>query len=201
MILWGALLVLQPGVPVAELPAEEEVALAASAVPESLRAEAGLYRLGPAGYERVRPSRNGFNCLVGRDPDLGLAPICFDREGSATLLHAQLLRGVLLRRGLSEAAIGRVTAARYRDGRLRAPRHAGIAYMLSHGFSRYDAGQGRRVCIYPPHVMIYAPYRTNTNIGNEPADRGSLTRPWILHEGGPDAYIIVPMAHEPEACR
>lgn len=197
-ILAGLLLLV--GTPVMELPAGEELRLAASAAPEALRAGAGLYRLGTAGYERVRPSRNGFNCLVGRDPDLGLAPVCYDREGSATVMRAQLLRGALLRRGLSESAIARATAAGYRDGRLHAPRHAGIAYMLSHDFSRYDGPQGRRICIYPPHVMIYAPYRTNADIGNGPADRGGLARPWILHEGAPDAYIIVPMHRDGESC-
>lgn len=198
-LLAGLYLALATVAPVAELPAEEEVALAASAAPGPLRAGAGLYRLGAAGYERVRVSRNGFNCLVGRDPDLGIGPVCYDREGSATVMQAELLRGALLRRGLGETEIARQIAARYRDGRLRAPRHAGIAYMLSHDFSRYDARQGRRTCVYPPHVMIYAPYRTNEQIGNGPGDMGSMTRPWILHEGAPDAYIIVPMAHGAEA--
>lgn len=192
-------LALAAAVPVAELSSDSEASLAVSAAPEPLRAGAGVYRLGPAGYEQVRISRNGFNCLVGRDPDQGLAPVCYDKEGSQTVMHAQLLRGTLLRRGLDGARIEHELAARYRDGRLHAPRHAGVAYMLSNDFSRYDARQGRRICIYPPHVMIYAPYRTDAQIGNGPGDRGSMTRPWILHEGAPDAYIIVPMAHGEEA--
>lgn len=182
-----------------EFPPAEEIAMAASAAPAVLAQGAGLYRLGAAGYELVRPSRNGFYCLVGRDPDQGVAPICYDAEGAATLMQAQLLRGALLRRGTAEAEIEREVAARYRDGRLLVPRHAGIAYMLSRDFTRYDARRGRRACIYPPHVMIYAPYRTNADIGNGAADMGSMTRPWILHEGAPDAYIIVPMAHGAEA--
>ncbi|MBV9883705.1 MAG: hypothetical protein JO276_11905 [Sphingomonadaceae bacterium] len=178
-----------------ELGPAEEVALAASAAPADLARGAGVYRLGAAGYELVRPSANGFYCLVGRDPEQGIAPACYDAEGAATVMQAQLLRGALLRRGLADAEIEQEIAARYRDGRLLAPRRAGVAYMLSHRFSRYDARRGRRTCVFPPHVMIYAPYRTNEEIGNGPGDRGSLTQPWILHEGAPDAYIIVAMAH------
>jgi hypothetical protein len=111
-------------------------------------------------------------------------------------LQAQLLRGRLMRDGMAPAAIDAEIAARYRDGRLSAPRRAGIAYMLSHDFSRYDSSLARRTCIYPPHVMIYAPYRRNVDIGNGRSDIGSLTRPWILNEGRADAYIIVPMIHD-----
>lgn len=178
---------------VVELPPDRETAMALSAAPAALRDGAGVYRLGAAGYERVRPSTNGFNCLVGRDPNQGLAPVCYDREGSDTVMAAQLLRGTLLRRGIDEAKIAADIKARFADGRLIAPRRAGVAYMLSHDFSEYDAKLGRRACVYPPHIMIYAPYRKNADIGGV---RGSMTTAWILHEGEADAFIIVPMTHD-----
>ena len=191
------LLLLLAGQPaVVELAPEAETAMALSAAPAELRAGAGVYRLGAAGFERVRPSTNGYECLVERAPSQGLEPVCYDAEGTATILQAQLLRGELLRRGTPDDTVEAEVEARFRDGRLSAPRHAGVAYMLSHDFSRYDARLGRRSCVYPPHVMIYAPYRRNADIGNAPSDFGSMTRPWILNEGRPDAYIIVPMTHD-----
>ena len=42
-----------------------------------------------------------------------------------------------------------------------------------------------------PHVMFYAPYMKNSDIGARPEHRGSQSQPWILNEGKPYAYIIL----------
>lgn len=176
---------------VVELDPEAEVEMALSAAPEHLREQAGVWRLAEAGYVEVRPSGNGFNCLVSRDANRGLAPVCYDREGSETLLAADLARGELQRQGATEAEIEAEIGRRYAQGRLIAPRRGGVAYMLSTAFSQENPQTGRRECVFPPHLMFYVPYRSNADIGAAAGSRGSLTQPWVLNEGKPNAYVIV----------
>ena len=47
------------------------------------------------------------------------------------------------------------------------------------------------VRVFPPHVMVYAPYLKNPDIGALPEHRGSQSQPWILNEGKPYGYILV----------
>jgi hypothetical protein len=47
---------------------------------------------------------------------------------------------------------------------------------------------GQKVINYAPHVMVYAPYATNKDIG---AGGNNPFMPWVLNEGSPHAYIIV----------
>ena len=189
-MLLSALLAAGEPMTVVELPAAEEVEMALTAAPDHLRAQAGVWRLAGDGYVQTRPSANGFNCLVSRDQNRGLAPVCYDREGSGTLLHADIARGRLLRQGRSEAEIDAEIDRQYADGRLIAPRRGGVAYMLSPHFTQ-DAQGGGREQIYPPHLMFYAPYMTDADIGSADAWRYSTSRPWVLNPGKPNAYVIV----------
>lgn len=175
---------------IVELAADEEVQMALSAAPEHLRAKAGVYRLGRAGYELIRPSENGFTCLVVREANSGTGPICYDREGSETTLNTVLFQGRLLRQGKSSEEIERLTDAEYAAGRLIAPRKPGIVYMLSNHFRQVSPKTGKSECIFPPHVMFYTPYMKNSDIGSD-GKFGSTDVPWILNEGKPTAYILV----------
>lgn len=187
---------------VVELSADEEVALALSAAPEHLRAGAGVHRLGPVNYEQVRPSTNGFQCIVSREPNLGLGPVCYDKVGTASNLRADMMRGALRKAGKSEAEVDAEVAGAYRSGRLTAPAGPGIAYMLSPHFTQHSAKTGKRQCIFPPHIMFYAPFLKNADIGADKRHFGSIRQPWILNEGEPGAHIlVVPHGSDTEACR
>jgi len=175
---------------IAELGEREEVDMALSAAPEHLRAEAGVYRLGRSGYELVRTSRNGFTCLVSREPNAGTGPQCYDAEGSETTLKRDLLAGKLLRQGKTHDEVEALVSAAYNKGELAAPRKAGVAYMLSKSFRQVSPKTGRTECIFPAHVMVYAPYLKNADIGST-KHFGSVDVPWVLNEGRPDAYILV----------
>ncbi|MDX2042994.1 MAG: hypothetical protein SF097_17380 [Acidobacteriota bacterium] len=63
--------------------------------------------------------------------------------------------------------------------------------MLSTEFKEHNHQTSQLEQIYPPHVMFYAPYMKNADIGALPNHRGSQAQPWILNEGTPTAYIIV----------
>lgn len=163
----------------------EEVALALSAAPESLRAGAGVYVLAQPGYKKVRDTSNGLTCLVERTRPDTLEPICWDPEGTATIMPKALAEAEWRAAGLDAADVERKVNEGFASGRFRAPARAGVAYMMSaHNY----VFNGERVIHYQPHVMIYAPYVTNKMIG---ADMKDPNQPWVLNEGSPHAYIIV----------
>jgi hypothetical protein len=163
----------------------EEVTLALSAAPEPLRAGAGVFVLGSEGYRRARPATNGLTCLVDHDRSDTFEPICWDDEGAATIMPVAMDRAKWRAEGAPADEIERRVHQRFADGTYRAPRRAGVAYMLSaHNY----VFNGERVIHFSPHVMLYAPYLTNRDIGSSGNDPNL---PWVLNEGSPHAYIII----------
>ena len=49
---------------------------------------------------------------------------------------------------------------------------------------------------YQPHVMFYAPYLTNVDLGAEPMGSAPV---FVVNEGQPNAYVIVPVLVEEAA--
>ena len=168
----------------------DETTLALAALPEPMRAEAGVYVLGPKGYRLARESRSGVHCLVSRDRPDTQEPICWDREGSETILPLALAKAEWRATGATETEVARREAEGFANGTFRAPRRAGVSYMLS---GENWVFNGQRVVNYHPHVMVYAPYLTNKDIGSTGKDPFA---PWVLNEGSPHAYIIVVTRHE-----
>ena len=163
----------------------EEITLALSALPAGMRAAAGVYVLGPKGYRQVRAGTSGVQCMVGRDRPDTQEPICWDKEGSDTILPVALARAEWRAAGASDDDITRREHEGFASGRFRAPRRGGVSYMLS---AENWVFNGERVIRYRPHVMIYAPFVTNADIGATGTDP---LAPWVLNEGTPHAYIIV----------
>jgi hypothetical protein len=181
-----------PDVP--HLDRNREIAMALSAAPPELRAGAGVYVLDRSGFVLARASRNGFNCLVERDVHV-TAPVCFDAEGSRTNLQASLERARIMASGVVGPGVERMIDAEYRAGRLRPPAKPGIAYMLSRDFVRLDPKTGKATVLYPPHVMVYAPFLRNEDIGVSKRFVRSTTHVWVESEGKPDACLVFTSAH------
>ncbi len=167
------------------LPRAREIALAESAGPPGVAKEATIYVLARGGYIEARKGTNGFACLVGRERPDTLEPMCFDPEGTRTILPRVLDAARLREQGLSPEEVKRRIAEGFRSGKYRAPQRVGINYMLS---TENRVFNGEKVISYPPHVMIFAPYVTNEDIG---ADLSNPWMPWVLAEGSPHAYILV----------
>lgn len=167
------------------LPRADEIALALEAGPPSLTAEAKVYVLGGAGYEVAREGSNGASCLVSRDRADTLEPLCFDAEGTRVILPVYLERARLRAGGMDEEDVQARIQEGFDNGTYVAPAKGGIAYMLS---ARNQVFNGSEVISYPPHVMVYAPFATNADIGAEMSDP---YMPWVLEEGSPHAYVIV----------
>ena len=168
----------------------EEITLALAALPDAMRAGAGVYVLGPQGYKLARASTSGITCLVSRSRPDTQEPICWDREGSETILPLALAKAEWQAAGASEAEVTTREQEGFATGKFRAPRRAGVSYMLS---AENWVFNGERVVRYHPHVMVYAPYVTNADIGGASKDPYA---PWILNPGSPHAYIIVVTRHQ-----
>jgi len=172
------------------LPADQEVSLALSAAPAHLAEGATVYVLQRGGYVKAKEGTNGFSCLVERGHPLSLYPICYDPEGSATILPVSLRRATLREQGKRHDEIERNIGEGFRRGTFRAPRRPGLAYMLSRR-GRFEDLRTGRLTGWAPHVMFYAPYVRREDIGA--IEEGPFVRrlPVMEAEGEPHAFVVV----------
>lgn len=165
-----------------------EIALALSAAPAHLRADAGVYVLGTDGFERARPSTNGFNCLVERNHPDAIIPQCFDRTSEDANLAAILDAGKHWRSGKTFAEAGELRRTALENGDYPTPGH-GIAYMISDYNYIYNAQAGVMLNV-GPHLMFHAPNLTAEDVGADPAaaraNRGLLS----LNAAGPHGFMV-----------
>jgi hypothetical protein len=169
------------------LPREERIKLAESAAPAEIAGQATVYLLERTGYVKIRQGTNGFSCFVDRQTPLNLEPTCFDAEGSATTLPTRLYVEEQRAKGKSEEQIRAEIDEGYRSGKYKSPSKPGIVYMMSDKGFLLVPGTNRLVPV-PPHLMFYAPYATDKDIGSPPSARNM---PRVIRPGQPDAYIIV----------
>ena len=169
------------------LPREERIKLTESAAPPEISGKATVYLLEPSGYVKIREGTNGFSCLVDRQSPINLEPTCFDAEGSATTLLTRLYVEEQRAKGKPEEQIKTEIDDGYKTGNFLAPRKAGIVYMMSDRGYLLVPGTKQIVHI-PPHLMFYAPYAMDKDIGSPPL---AANMPRVLRAGQPDAYIIV----------
>jgi hypothetical protein len=166
---------------------EEKIKLAESAAPPEISGAATAYILERSGYVKVREGTNGFSCFVDRQTPLNSEPTCFDAEGSATTLPTRFLVEEMRGAGKTEEEIHATIEAGYKSGKFQAPRKPGIVYMMSPSAYIYIAEKNVMAHV-PPHLMFYAPYATDKDIGSPPP---TANMPHLIRAGQPDAYIIV----------
>jgi hypothetical protein len=139
------------------LPEAEEIALAQSAAPSQVSSNADIYVLRGTEFVKARAGTNGCSCMVGRDlHETSLYPICFDQEGSRSLLQREMMETMLRAQGLSEEQVKAKVTEALASGRLARPARPALAYMMSPKqvlFSSAGA-EGRRVGAWYPHIMI-----------------------------------------------
>jgi hypothetical protein len=173
------------------LPMAEERDLALEALPPELRANAGVWILTDSGMKELRKSRNGYTCVVNRDEVLAIKPVCFDEEGTATILPVDVYFANRLMAGIPAAQIRTEVAAKFADGTFISPRRAGVAFMLSPRIVNViDAALGT-LGTAPPHYMIYAPNVTNAQLSLPRELYGVHSwLPYVAY-GGPHAFIVI----------
>jgi hypothetical protein len=139
-----------------------------TAAPPEVASNADVYVLRNAAFVKVRSGTNGCSCLVARELHEGsLYPICFDQEGTRSLLLHEMRATELRAQGKSEADVRRAIDAGIADRSLPLPTKTALAYMMSPRqviFSSPDSS-GRRVGAWHPHVMIAKSGLTSTQLG------------------------------------
>lgn len=166
-----------------------EIALALSACPAPLAEKAGVYILEASGYAKVRESQNGFTAIVQHSVPGAQEPQCMDAEGARTILPRILKVAELRAQGKTPDEIRRFVADAFAKGIFQPPRRVGIDYMLSRENVVLD--DNGVIAPFPPHVMFYAPFMTNAEIGSEGQAAGGPA--FIAAQGAPHALIIVPV--------
>lgn len=164
---------------------EEKIKLAESAAPPEVSGKATVYVLEKSGYSKAREGSNGFACFVDRQTPWNSEPTCFDAEGAATTLLTRFFVEEERAKGASEGDINAALMAGYKSGRFKAPGKPGIVYMLSESIYLFV---NDKIIHAPPHLMFYAPYATERDLGNPPP-RANMPR--LIRAGQPDAYMIV----------
>ena len=168
------------------LPRAQRIKLAESAAPPEISGKATVYVLERTGYVKVREGTNGFLCFVDRQTLYNMESTCFDAEGSATTLRSRLYAEQQRANGKTEEQINAAIEQGYKTGEFQAPRKPGVVYMMSDHI--YLLISGNQMLHYPPHLMFYAPYATDKDIGSPPPTAGM---PHLIRAGRPDAVIIV----------
>jgi hypothetical protein len=170
---------------------DREIALAESAAPPLIANEASIFLLHRGGFVLLRQGSNGFTCFVARAMPGEIEPICYrDEEKTHMLVAREFMEQQLREKGLNDAAVEAEIGQGYRRGELRPSQNFGLAYMLS-PCNRVTDQSGQLVSEHP-HLMFYAPYTTNAQLGlSRPQEHGGSCTPFILFEGEPWAFLIV----------
>lgn len=142
-----------------------EIALARSAAPPSISADAQVLVLGSKGYEAAVEGKNGFVCFVERSWAAGFAdpefwnpktrsPNCFNPPAARSELPQYLKRTEWVLAGATREDMMQKARAAFADKSFTAPDPGSFSFMLSKdGYVNDQAGGP-----WLPHVMFYVPH-------------------------------------------
>ena len=179
------------------MPEALETRFALSAAPPHLRDNATIYLLDPSrGYVLGHKGANGISCIVVRsDWQFANEPfrddifwaVCYDAEGSKTLLQDYLLAAEFRARGMDSRQANQEVTKKFGTADYPNPSRTGIGYMIAplmRGF--VHAGVAT---MNMPHYMFYAPNVKDADIGG---NGFSKQHPFVLSMSpGRDDYVIL----------
>jgi hypothetical protein len=145
--------------------AQEEIALARSAAPASISADAEVLVLGKRGYEVAAKGKNGFVCLVQRSWTAGFedpefwnpklrGPDCLNAPAVRSVLPQYLKRTESVLAGASKQQLIEEARSAFASHRFGPPDAGSFAFMLSKQGYLSDDGAGP----WLPHVMLFVPH-------------------------------------------
>ena len=181
-----------------KMPEALEIRFASSAAPPHLRDSATIYALDPArGYVMAREGTNGVSCVVVRSDWQWPSPpfrddiywaVCYDSEGSRTLLQDYFYAAELRARGMDSRQVHEAVTKKVGTPASPNPSRTGVAYMIAPIMRGYTSAPGP-VTMNMPHYMFYAPGVKDADIGGHGF---SKQYPFILGMSkGRDDYIIL----------
>jgi len=188
-----------PDIPVKldKMPESLENRFALSAIPSHLREGATTYVLDPAkGYVLSHQGTNGISCIVVRSDwqwadspfrDDIFWPVCYDAEGSKTLLQDYIYAAELRARGMNAKQVYDEVTKRFGTAAYPNPSRSGVSYMIAPLMRGYTHGPVPAT-MNMPHYMFYAPNVKNKDLGGNSFGQ----YPFILSMNpGRDDYIIL----------
>jgi hypothetical protein len=146
--------------------AKAEIALARTAAPPSISADATVLVLGRRGYEAAVKGSNGFVCFIERSWTAGVddpvfwdpairAPNCFNPAAVRTVLPMYLQRTEWVLAGLGRTEIIARTRAAFATHQIVEPGPGAFSFMLSREGNLGDPANGGP---WLPHVMFFLPH-------------------------------------------
>jgi len=159
------------------MPESLEVRYALSAAPPHLRDGATTYVLDPSkGYLLHHRGTNGVSCIVVRSDwqwpgqpfrDDIAWPVCFDSEGSKTMLQDYIHTAEMRARGMNAKQVHLEVTKKFGSKDYPNPSRAGVAYMIA-PVMRGWTSRPEPVTMNMPDYMFYAPGVTDADIGGKP---------------------------------
>lgn len=145
--------------------ARDEIALARSAAPASISADADVLVLGEHGYETAARGKNGFVCFVERSWTAGFddrqfwnprlrAPNCFNPPAVRSVLPQYLERTEWVLAGISREQMIEKARTGFTSHHFTAPEPGSFSFMLSKQGYVSDEADGP----WLPHVMFFVPH-------------------------------------------
>jgi len=194
-----------------QMPAKLETQFALSAVPPGLRGRATVYLLDPKkGYHLSRQGTSGVTCIVERTAweladcrnDIYI-PLCYDAVGTKTYLKVIMDAAALRAQAMSPAALKAEIEKRYRNKTYHVPEKAGLSYMVAPIMRTVGPPDMNVHTMSMPHLMFYAPYITNEDIGAVPDLRvgSSLLHPFIDKQGNAEQSYVIQLIGEAEKAK
>lgn len=185
------------------MPTELETRFALSAAPPRLREAATVYLLNPkTGYYLARRGTSGVTCIVQRTdwdmPELRddvYWSVCYDAAGTKTYLRTIMDAAELRTKGMNAAEIKAEIEKRYRNKTYVPPQKVGVSYMVGPVMRAVGPPDMQVHTMAMPHLMFYAPFVTNQDIGASPDfnDPATLAYPFLdkhTEGGAAHGYII-----------
>ena len=181
------------------MPAEAEVALARSAAPPALSADATILVLTAHGYDVAAKGGNGFTCLVERgwqapfdQSDFGSPKIhgavCYNAPAVRTVLPYTFERTRLVLAGMTTAQVHAQIEKDVADKVLVAPEIGAMSYMMS---KDQDLGSGH----WHPHLMFHVP-RTDAAAWGANVDGSPVVFDTSHHDvPEPQVIFMIPVEH------
>jgi hypothetical protein len=145
---------------------QQEIALARTAAPPSISADAEVLVLGERGYQVAVKGKNGFVCFIERswtagfddpvfwDPQIR-APNCFNPPAVRSVLPQFLKRTEWALAGVTREQMVEKTRAAFASHQFRAPDAGSFSFMLS---NQSDLGDPAGGGPWRPHVMFFVPH-------------------------------------------
>ena len=142
---------------------DAEIALARSAAPVSISADAEVLVLGAHGYETAAKGKNGFVCIVERgwtapvdNPDFWnpklRGPVCLNAAAARSYLPLTIKKTELILAGKSKAQMFEILTTAIDKKELPTAEPGAMGYMLSKQQYLGDDGQH-----WHPHLMFFIP--------------------------------------------